>query len=165
MGYIDSEDEDLVTRINDKKEQKTSKQSCMLENNKIWEIPIQDNEINTKMESFKFIDVESKSQIGDEISQERHMYSKTEMKKIKERIRKEELQRVFSHALVSSFQDYIMEKASLQNEMRPFCNDEFEPIDKVFPKLKSSENFIWSKEPTDHDVIQSTDICINIGGK
>ena len=64
------------------------------------------------MESLKVIDVESKSQIGDDIAQERHMYSNTEMKRIKERYRKEEVYRVFSHALVSSFQDYFMEKAS-----------------------------------------------------
>ena len=32
-------------------------------------------------------------------------------------------------------QEYFTDEASLKNKMRPFCNDEFEPIDKVLPKF------------------------------
>ncbi len=63
MGYIDCKDKDLVTCINDKKEHKSLKQSCMLENNKIWEIKIQDNKINTKTKNYEFIYLERKPQI------------------------------------------------------------------------------------------------------
>ena len=164
MGYIDCTDEYLVTRINDNQEQQTSKQSCTLENKTVWEINIQDNEIKRKTKNYEVIDLESKPQIGDEMAQEHQSHTKKEKKKIKERYKKEKLQRLFSHALVSSFQKYFTKKVSLQNKLRPFQNKEFLSIqEEVLPKLKSSANFIWHKESTDHYVIQSTDICINIG--
>ena len=72
MGYIDYNDKDLAERIKDN-ETKYLKRSCLLENKRIWAITISDNEINTQMESHQVINVESQSQIGDDIAQERHL--------------------------------------------------------------------------------------------
>ena len=113
---------------------------------------------------------ESNTQIGKE--QERDHVSdvkqQTMSKKdkiiIRERYKKEKLQRLFSHALILSFQKYFTKKVSHQSSrLIPFPDEEFEPIqEELLPKLKSSKDFMWHKEANDVYTISSTDICINI---
>ena len=175
MGYMDTTHIVLAQEINNTIEQHHhSKQSCTLDNKTIWDIKIQDNEIKKRSTNFEVIDLdESNTQIGEEQGRDhvsdvkQTIMSKSDKNIIRERYKKEKLQRLFSHALILSFHKYFTKKVSHQSSrLIPLPDDEeFVPIqEKVLPKLKSSKDFMWHKEANDVYTISSTDICINIAG-
>ena len=163
MGYMNTTHIALADEINKNIEQHHhSKQSCTLDNKTIWDIKIQDKEIKNKTTNFEVIDLdESNTQIG----KDQQRMNKSSKKIIRERYKKEKLQRLFSHALVLSFHKYFTKKVSHQSQLIPFPDEEFVPIqENHLPKLKSSKDFMWHKEANDVYTISSTDICINIAG-